>query len=157
MAIGAATAVDAVPAEEDNGVIIISDITAHGFGIGLAGGKTDILINAQSNLPAVKKKNYTTQRDNQTTIVIPILEGDNPKTEDNAFLAELELGIDPAPKGTPRIEVTYSIDETGMVKVVAHDLNSGKVATVMPTRTVNLSIEEVEMYRQQNEGLPRIE
>ena len=128
-------------------VIECTDVISHGLGIKLAGDKIDILIKAQSNLPAEKKKIYTTHMDNQTKIKIPIIEGENPPS----FLADLELIIDPAPRGVPRVEVTYSIDKEGMVHVSAVEKISGKSAEISPNRAVNLSAEALEEMTSRNE------
>ena len=156
VALGAAIAADAAPKEDsvpnpnpniDPRLIEFTDVTSHGLGIKLAGDKIDILIKAQSNLPAEKKKIYTTHMDNQTKIKIPIIEGENPPS----FLADLELIIDPAPRGVPRVEVTYSIDKEGMVHVSAVEKISGKSAEISPNRAVNLSAEALEEMTSRNE------
>lgn len=152
VALGAIIAADIDDDDEDNRLIEFSDVTAHGLGIKLAGDKIDILIKAQSNLPAEKKKVYTTHKDNMTKIKIPIVEGENPPS----FLADLDLIIDPAPRGVPRVEVTYSIDKEGMVHVSALEKISGKSAEISPTRAVNLSADALADMINKNEEIDMV-
>ncbi|MCU0541668.1 MAG: molecular chaperone DnaK [Oscillatoriaceae cyanobacterium Prado104] len=104
----------------------ILDVTALSLGISTDGGKMTVLIPKNTKLPAKRTRVISTAKDNQTSAPIRVYQGENERVENNTFLHEFRLdGIPPAPRGVPKIQVTYEIDENGTLKVLAENKDTG--------------------------------
>ncbi len=132
--------------------IVLQDVTPLTLGIETLGGVFTKMIERNSPIPIKKTQIFTTAADNQTSVEIHILQGERPLAKDNVSLGRFILdGIPPAPRGVPKIEVTYEIDENGILHVTAKDLGTGKSQHITVTNAVRLSEEEVERMRKEAE------
>ena len=132
--------------------IVLQDVTPLTLGIETLGGVFTKMIERNSPIPIKKTQTFTTAADNQTSVEIHILQGERPLAKDNVSLGRFILdGIPPAPRGVPKIEVTYEIDENGILHVTAKDLGTGKSQHITVTNAVRLSEEEVEKMRKEAE------
>ena len=103
------------------------------------------LIEKNTTIPTRKSQIFSTAADNQTAVTIHVLQGEREMAKDNKTLGRFELvGIPPAPRGVPQIEVTFDIDANGIVHVSAKDLATGKEQSIKITASSGLSKEEVE-------------
>ena len=106
------------------GNILLLDVCPLSLGIETSGANMTVLIPRQTTIPANKKETFTTYADNQTTVTIRVFEGERPLTKDNNLLGTFDLtGIPPAPRGQPKIEVTYDLSVDGILTVTAKDLS----------------------------------
>jgi molecular chaperone DnaK len=143
VAIGAA--IQAGVLQGDVHDITLLDVTPLSLGIETEGGICTVLIPRNTTIPVKKTQLFSTATDNQTAVDIRILQGERPMADDNKQLGIFRLdGIRPAPRGVPRIEVTYDIDANGILKVTAKDLDTNKEQSVTIKASTNLSDEEVE-------------
>ena len=111
--------------------VLLLDVTPLTLGIETAGGTFTPLIPRNTTIPAVFSEVFTTARDNQPMVRVHVLQGERPMAAGNKSLAKFEMhGIPPAPRGMPEIEVTFSIDENGLVNVGAKDLGTGQEHSV---------------------------
>ncbi len=125
--------------------IVLLDVTPLSLGVETLGGITDILIERNTTIPTRKSRIYTTAQDNQTQVDIHVLQGERSRAADNRSLGRFHLvGIPPAPRGVPQIEVTFDIDANGILNVTAKDLATGKQQAITITGSGNLSREEIE-------------
>jgi molecular chaperone DnaK len=125
--------------------IVLLDVTPLSLGVETLGGIMDILIERNTTIPTKKSRIYTTAQDNQTQVDIHVLQGERPRAADNRSLGRFHLvGIPPAPRGVPQIEVTFDIDANGILNVTAKDLATGKQQAITITGSGNLSREEIE-------------
>ena len=132
--------------------IVLQDVTPLTLGIETLGGVFTKMIERNSPIPIKKTQTFTTAADNQTSVEVHILQGERPLAKDNVSLGRFILdGIPPAPRGVPKIEVTYEIDENGILHVTAKDLGTGKSQHITVTNAVRLSEEEVEKMRKEAE------
>lgn len=132
--------------------IVLQDVTPLTLGIETLGGIFTKMIDRNSPIPIKKTQLFTTAADNQTSVEIHILQGERPLAKDNVSLGRFILdGIPPAPRGVPKIEVTYEIDENGILHVTAKDLATNKSQNITVTQAVRLSEEEVERMRKEAE------
>lgn len=105
--------------------ITLLDITPLSLGVEVIGGVMNILIPRNTVVPAVKKKRYTTDSDFETSVTIKVYEGERKLTKHNRLVGEFELkGIESAPRGYAKIEVVFSVDQNGIIKVTATDLRN---------------------------------
>jgi len=103
------------------------------------------LIPRNTTIPTRKSETFSTAADSQTSVEVHVLQGERPLARDNRTLGRFQLvGIPPAPRGVPQIEVTFDIDANGMVNVSAKDLGTGKEQKITITASSGLSKEEVE-------------
>ncbi|PSQ44722.1 molecular chaperone DnaK, partial [Halobacteriales archaeon SW_5_68_122] len=106
--------------------IVLLDVTPLSLGIEVKGGIFERLIDKNTTIPTEESKIFTTAADNQTSVNIRVFQGEREIAEENELLGAFQLaGIPPAPAGTPQIEVTFNIDENGIVNVQAEDQGSG--------------------------------
>ena len=107
--------------------ILLLDVTPLSLGIETMGGVFTKLIERNTTIPTNKSQVFSTAADNQTAVSIHVLQGERPMAAQNRTLGNFDLvGITPAPRGVPQIEVTFDIDANGIVKVSAKDKGTGK-------------------------------
>lgn len=132
--------------------ILLLDVTPLSLGIETLGGVFTKLIDRNTTIPTKKSQIFSTATDNQTAVTIRVFQGERPMAQDNKLLGQFDLvGIPPAPRGVPQIEVTFDIDSNGIVNVSAKDLATGKEQSIRITATNNLSEEEIERMRKEAE------
>ncbi len=125
--------------------IVLLDVTPLTMGVETLGGITTPLITRNTTIPTRKSQIFSTAADNQTSVEIHVTQGERTMATDNVSLGKFHLvGIPPAPRGIPQIEVTFDIDASGIVNVAAKDLGTGKEQKITITATSNLSQEEIE-------------
>jgi molecular chaperone DnaK len=125
--------------------LVLLDVTPLSLGIETKGGVFTRLIDRNTTIPTEASKVFTTAADNQTSVTIRVFQGEREIAEENELLDEFMLsGIPPAPAGTPQIEVTFSIDENGIVDVEAEDKGSGTTESVTIEGGTGLSDEEID-------------
>jgi len=125
--------------------LLLLDVTPLSLGIETLGGVTTRLIERNTTIPTRKSQIFTTAADNQTSVEINVLQGERPMAKDNVSLGRFTLvGIPPAPRGIPQIEVTFDIDANGILHVSAKDLATKKEQNMTITAPHKLSKEEIE-------------
>jgi molecular chaperone DnaK len=129
----------------DTKEIVLLDVTSLTLGIETLGGITTPLIERNTTIPISKSKIFSTAADNQTAVDIHVTQGERKMAADNMTLGQFQLiGIPPAPRGVPKIEVSFDIDANGIVNVKAKDLATGNEQSITITATTNLSDSDVE-------------
>ena len=132
--------------------ILLLDVTPLGLGIETLGGVITNLIEKNTTIPTKKSQTFSTAADNQTAVTIRVFQGDRSMAENNKLLGQFDLvGIPPAPRGIPQVEVSFDIDANGIVHVNAKDLGTGKEQSINITTSTNLTEEEIEKKRQDSE------
>lgn len=130
--------------------VLLLDVTPLTLGIETLGGVFTQLIEKNTTIPTKKSQVFSTAADNQTAVTIRIGQGERPMFSDNKLLGQFDLvGIPPAPRGVPQVEVTFDIDANGIVHVMAKDLGTGKVQSIKITGSSNLNKQEVERMREE--------
>jgi len=125
--------------------IVHLDVIPLSLGVETLGGVFTKLIERNTTIPTRKSEIFTTAVDNQTSVEVHVLQGERPLAKDNVSLGRFHLdGIPPAPRGVPRIGVTFDIDENGILHVSAKDLGTGKEQSIRITAPQKLSKEEIE-------------
>jgi molecular chaperone DnaK len=125
--------------------ILLLDVTPLSLGIETLGGVFTKLIERNTTIPTKKTQVFSTAADNQTTVEIHVLQGERPMAADNISLGRFNLvGIPPAPRGVPQIEVTFDIDANGILNVSAKDLGTGNEQKMAITAPHKLSQDEIE-------------
>ncbi len=143
VAIGAAIQAGVLAGEVRD--VVLLDVTPLSLGIETLGGVMTVLIPRNTTIPTRKSETFTTAEDGQTQVEIHVLQGERPMARDNRTLGRFILdGIPPAPRGVPKIEVTFDIDANGILAVSAKDLATGREQSIRITGTSTLTKEEVE-------------
>jgi molecular chaperone DnaK len=125
--------------------MLLLDVTPLSLGVETGGGVFTPLIGRNTTIPTERSEIFTTSVDNQNFVPIHILQGERPMAADNRSLARFELtGIPPAPRGVPKIAVTFRIDANGVVSIDAKDLGSGRSQQMNITPTSGLSKDEID-------------
>ncbi len=125
--------------------LLLLDVTPLSLGIETLGGVTTKLIERNTTIPTRKSQIFTTAADNQTSVEVNVLQGERPMAKDNVTLGRFTLvGIPPAPRGIPQIEVTFDIDANGIIHVSAKDLATKKEQRITITAPHKLSKEEID-------------
>ncbi|MBK92895.1 MAG: molecular chaperone DnaK [Rickettsiales bacterium] len=125
--------------------VLLLDVTPLSLGIETLGGVFTKLIDKNTTIPTNKSQTFSTAEDNQSAVTIRVFQGERSIASDNKLLGQFDLvGIPPAPKGMPQIEVTFDIDANGIVKVSAKDKATGKEHQIQIKASGGLSDEEIE-------------
>jgi molecular chaperone DnaK len=133
--------------------VLLLDVTPLSLGIETLGGVSTKVIERNTTIPTKKSQIFSTASDNQPAVSIHVLQGERPMAQDNKTLGRFDLvGIPPAPRGVPQIEVTFDIDANGIVHVTAKDLGTGKEQSVKLTSSTNLTDQEIEKMRKDAEA-----
>ena len=132
--------------------VLLLDVTPLSLGIETLGGVSTKLIERNTTIPTKKSQIFSTAADNQPAVTVRVLQGERPMAGDNIELGRFDLvGIPPARRGVPQIEVTFDIDANGIVHVHAKDLGTGKEQSIKITAPKKLSKEEIEKLVKQAE------
>ena len=125
--------------------VLLLDVTPLSLGIETLGGVSTKLIEKNTTIPTKKSQVFSTAEDNQPAVSIRVLQGEREMASDNKMLGNFELiGIPPAPRGTPQIEVTFDIDANGIVSVSAKDKGTGKEQKIQIQASGGLTDEEIQ-------------
>jgi len=143
VAIGAAIQAGVIGGEVKD--VLLLDVTPLSLGIETLGGVFTKIIERNTTIPTRKSQIFTTAADNQTSVEIHVLQGERPMAKDNVSLGRFQLvGIPPAPRGVPQIEVTFDIDADGILHVSAKDLGTGKEQSIVIKPSSGLTEEEIQ-------------
>src|SRR5213596_1880966 len=125
--------------------VLLLDVTPLSLGIETLGGVTTVLIPRNTTIPTKKSEIFTTAADSQTSVEVHVLQGERQMARDNRTLGRFHLvGIPPAPRGVPQIEVTFDIDANGILNVAAQDKATGKQQKIRITASSGLTKDEIE-------------
>ncbi len=132
--------------------VLLLDVTPLSLGIETMGGVMTKLIEKNTTIPAKKSQIFTTAADNQNAVTIHVLQGEREMAADNKTIGRFELvGIPPAPRGVPQIEVTFDIDANGILNVSAKDMATGKEQSIRIQASSGLSEEEIKKMQKDAE------
>jgi molecular chaperone DnaK len=151
VAVGAAVQAGVLAGEVKD--LLLLDVTPLSLGIETLGGVMTTLIPRNTTIPTRKSETFSTAADNQTSVEVHVLQGERPLARDNRTLGRFHLvGLPPAPRGIPQIEVTFDIDANGIVNVSAKDMGTGKEQKITITASSGLSKEEVDKMMKEAES-----
>jgi molecular chaperone DnaK len=133
--------------------LLLLDVTPLSLGIETMGGVMTTLIPRNTTIPTRKSEIFSTAADNQTSVEVHVLQGERSMARDNRTLGKFHLiGLPPAPRGVPQIEVTFDIDANGIVNVSAKDLGTGKEQKITITASSGLNKDEVDRMMKEAES-----
>ena len=156
VAMGAATQGSIIKGESKD--ILLLDVTPLALGVKTYGGAFTRIITANTTIPVSRSLIFSTVEDNQTEVDIQIFQGEREVAEENKSLGKFTLlAIKPAPRGVPRIEVTFNINVNGMLKVGAMDLSSKNKKEILITRSGLLSKDEVEKFKEEAKKISELD
>ena len=148
VALGAAIQAHSLTNFTGDSSAVLLDVTPQSLGVRTIGGFVDTLIDRNSPIPTSQRKVYHTAQDNQTQVRVQVFQGESRMAEDNHFLGDFVLDdLRPAPRGEVAIEVTFAIDNNGIVAVKAKDIETGNETDMLLEASSNLSQEEVQNLR----------
>jgi molecular chaperone DnaK len=125
--------------------VLLLDVTPLSLGVETLGGVTDVVIPRNTTIPTRKSKVYSTADDNQNQVEIHVLQGERTMAGDNRTLGRFHLvGIPPAPRGVPQVEVTFDIDANGILHVSAKDRGTGQEQNIQITSSSGLADDEID-------------
>src|SRR5688572_26530284 len=151
VAVGAAIQAGVLAGEVKD--LLLLDVTPLSLGIETLGGVMTPLIARNTTIPTRKSEVFSTAADNQTSVEVHVVQGERPLARDNRTLGRFHLvGLPPAPRGVPQIEVTFDIDANGIVNVSAKDLGTQKEQKITITASSGLSKDEVERMKREAES-----
>jgi len=151
VAVGAAVQAGVLSGEKTD--ILLLDVTPLSLGIETLGGVATKLIERNTTIPTRKSEVFSTASDNQTSVEVHVLQGERPMAGDNRTLGKFHLiGIPPAPRGMPQVEVTFDIDANGIVNVSAKDMGTGREQKITITASSGLSKEEIDRMMREAES-----
>ena len=151
VALGAAVQAGVLGGEKTD--ILLLDVTPLSLGIETLGGVTTQMITRNTTIPTRKSEIFSTASDNQTSVEVHVLQGERPLATDNKTLGKFHLvGIPPAPRGVPQVEVTFDIDANGIVNVSAKDVGTGREQKITITSSSGLSKEEIDKMMKEAES-----
>jgi molecular chaperone DnaK len=151
VAVGAAIQAGVLAGEVKD--LLLLDVTPLSLGIETLGGVMTVLIPRNTTIPTRKSEIFSTASDNQTSVEVHVLQGERPLARDNRTLGKFHLvGLPPAPRGVPQIEVTFDIDANGIVNVSAKDRATQKEQKITITASSGLNKEEVERMMREAEA-----
>jgi molecular chaperone DnaK len=138
--------------------MVLLDVTPLTLGLETLGGVRTALIDRNTTIPTKKSQIFSTAADMQTEVTIHVLQGERPMASDNVSLGQFNLvGLPPAPRGIPQVEVTFDIDASGILNVSAKDLGTGKVqkmtitaSTKLPDADVRKMVDEAKQFEEQD-------
>ena len=132
--------------------VLLLDVTPLSLGIETLGGVFTKLIEKNTTIPTRKSQIFSTAQDNQSAVTIRVFQGEREMAANNKLLGQFDLvGIPPAPRGIPQIEVSFDIDANGIVHVSAKDLGTGKEQSIKITASSGLSEEEIKRMVKEGE------
>ncbi|MHB9288197.1 molecular chaperone DnaK [Halobacteriales archaeon Cl-PHB] len=150
VALGAAIQGGVLSGDVDD--IVLVDVTPLSLGVEVKGGLFERLIEKNTTIPTEESKIFTTAQDNQTQVQIRVFQGEREIAAENELLGEFALtGIPPSPAGVPQIEVTFSLDENGIVNVSAEDKGSGNQEDITIEGGAGLSDDQIEQMQEEAE------
>nr|UTH79103.1 heat shock protein 68 [Protohermes costalis] len=162
VAYGAAVQAAILTGENDSKIqdVLLVDVTPLSLGIETAGGIMAKIIERNARIPCRQTQTFTTCSDNQPAVTIEVFEGERSMTKDNNMLGTFDLtGLPPAPRGVPKIEVTFNLDANGILNVTAKDTSSGNSRNItinndtgrLSQKDIDRMVDEAERYREEDQ------